>query len=159
MRQYLVLFFGLFVSICFSQNSYELREDQLRTLKKGLDYVQKYADSLNNFECNNCKILPDFFYDYNFDKKNGYRVSSGLHSSVSIRKLIIDKINNESLLNAVLRTKDRRLKKRHKIPKRRAYTYVITPYQEYSTYKLVKFRLQELMNERNMGKRASNYPN
>ncbi len=163
MKKLLALLFGLSVSVCFTQNTWKLREDQLITLKEGFIYVQEYADSLNSFECNNCKVLPDFFYNYNFDRENSYRVSKGLHSSPSIRKLIIDKINNEPLLKAVIASKDRRLKKRHKIPKGRVKGrflnyYIITPFQEYSTYKLVEFRLEELMNERDIGKGASNYP-
>ena len=35
---------------------------------------------------------------------------------------------------------------------------VIIPFQEYSTYILVKYRLQELWNEDSMGKDAINYP-
>lgn len=159
MKNFLILFFGLFVSICFSQNTYELKEFELEELKRGLNYVQKYADSLNNFECDRCKVLPDFFYEHDFDRKSGYKISTALHSSVSIRKLIIDKIDNEPLLNAVLRAKDKRLRKRTKLPRKHYMGYVPIPFQEYSMLELVKYRLQELMNEKNMGKRASNYPN
>ncbi|MET1260684.1 hypothetical protein ABV409_15155 [Flagellimonas sp. DF-77] len=158
MKKICLFLCGFSVLICFSQNEYELRESQLRRLKTGLDYIERYADSLNKFACNGCKVLPEFFYQYDFDKKNGHLIPSGLHSSVSLRKLIIDKIENESLLNAVVKNRNKNLRKRTKLPKNNYLGYVPIPFQEYSMKDLVKFRLQELMNEENMGKKATNYP-
>jgi hypothetical protein len=71
--------------------------------------------------------------------------------------LIIDRITNTPLLEAFLRDKDRRLNKKKKVPKKTYMGHVVIPFQEYSTYELVKYRLQELMNEEIMGKGASNY--
>jgi hypothetical protein len=90
--------------------------------------------------------------------KNGYRMSISMHASVSIRKLIIDRITNKKLLNAVLINKDKRLRKSTKIPKKSYMGHFVIPYQEYSTCELVKYRLQELMNGESMGKQATNYP-
>lgn len=157
MKKLLILFFGLSVSFCVSQNPYKLNQSQLRRLNNGIDNIQKYADSLNSFECANCKVLPDFFYNFNFDRENNSNWI-GLHTSLSSRKLIIDKIDNESLLRAVLRSKDKRLRKRTKLPKKYYSGYVTIPFQEYSTLDLVKYRLLELENEENMGKKATNYP-
>ena len=72
--------------------------------------------------------------------------------------MIIDRLTNIPILEAVLKDRDRRLRKKKKVPKKSYLGHVVIPFQEYSTYELVKYRLQELMNERNMGKGASNYP-
>lgn len=159
MKKSIIVFFCLSYSICFSQGKiYKLRDSQLRALHRGIEYVQKYSDSLNAYPSNKCKELPSFFYEYDFDINQGYRLSTGMHNSVSIRKLIIDKIVNVKLLYAVLRSRDKRLRKSTKIPRKQYMGDVIIPLQEYSTYKLVKYRIQELENEENMGKKASNYP-
>lgn len=85
-------------------------------------------------------------------------MSTSLHSNISLRKLIIDKIVNKKLLYAVLKSKDRRLRVHTKIPKKQYLGHINTPFQEYSTYTLVKWRLQELWNEDNIDMGASNYP-
>jgi hypothetical protein len=72
MKKILLIIFVLSFTICFSQNlykPYKLSQIQLMSINEGLDYVQKYADSLNAFKCYGCKIIPDFFYDFDFDKK------------------------------------------------------------------------------------------
>jgi hypothetical protein len=158
MKPVLFIFFYLSISLCFAQkNTFKLRDDQLRDIKKRTVFVNKYADSLNTYSCDNCKILPSFFYESNFDKKNTVNWLS-MHLGVSLRKLIVDKITNSGLLKAVLKSKDKRLKKRTKIPKKIKLGDIVLPFQEYSTYDLVKYRLQELLNDDFLGKGASNYP-
>ncbi|MFK5890124.1 MAG: hypothetical protein QM486_05275 [Flavobacteriaceae bacterium] len=156
-KTFIIIFsFGFFLS--FSQNTYELRKDEVKRRIRGLKFVNRMVDSLNSYSCNNCKELPRFFYETNFDRKNSWIMSTSLHSYISLRKLIIDKIVNKKLLYAVLRSKDKRLRKSTKIPKKSYLGHINTPFQEYSTYSLVKFRLQELWNEDNIGMSASNYP-
>jgi len=144
--------------VSFSQNTYKLRNNQVKERLRGLKFVKKMADSLNAYSCSDCKQLPNFFYDANFDRENNWRMSTSLHSNISLRKLIIDKIVNKKLLYAVLKSKDRRLRVHTKIPKKQYLGHINTPFQEYSTYTLVKWRLQELWNEDNIDMGASNYP-
>jgi hypothetical protein len=50
MKKILLIIFVLSFTICFSQNlykPYKLSQIQLMSINEGLDYVQKYADSLN----------------------------------------------------------------------------------------------------------------
>jgi nucleoside permease NupC len=157
MKNYIILVFFLSVNYCFSQSLYKLRDVQMFKIKSGIEYVKKYSDSLNAVSTYG-KKKTNFFYQSNFDRKNGHRFYLNLHSSVSLRKLIIGRITNIKLLEAVLRDKNKFLKKKTKTPKKMYMGHVIIPFQEYSTYELVKYRLQELMNEKNMGKEASNYP-
>lgn len=104
-------------------------------------------------------LYPVFFYEYDFDKKHGRHLSPhAFHGYVSIRKFIIDNINNIDLLYAVRRSKDKRLKKSNKIPRKIYRNTVIIHFQEYSTYELVKYRIEELRNEEERGLGASNYP-
>ncbi len=158
MKSVLFIFLSLSVSLCHAQqNSFKLNDDQLRDIKKRIGFVNKYADSLNSYSCGNCKNIPPFFYEYDFDKKNTSNWLS-MHLGISLRKIIIDKITNTNLLKAVIKSKDKRLKKRTKIPKKLKLGDIVLPFQEYSTYDLVKYRLQELLNETYLGKGASNYP-
>ena len=159
MKTIVFVFFCIgIVSGSYSQEKeFELRENQIRAIEKRNDFVARYADSLNAFVYKKGIELPDFFYNYNFDKEN--RIGwIGLHTPISLRKLIIDKVTNVNLLEGVLFSNDKRTKKRFKIPKRQYMGDIFIPFQEYSTYDLVKYRLEEIANENNAGKRASNFP-
>jgi hypothetical protein len=156
MKKYIVWLFCLSMGYCFAQNPYKLREDQLRRIENREIYVNNYVDSLNSYNYLQLKKIPRFFYISNIDRQSSLWI--GLHQGISLRKLIIDRITNIPLLEAVLKDKDRRLRKKTKVPKKHYIGHVVIPFQEYSTYELVQYRLQELINEDIMGKGASNYP-
>lgn len=159
-KKSLIFIFLLFIAFnCFSQKDSirPLGENEFINIEKRNKIIEDYVNQLNSFSYNDDEKIPAFFYEYDFDliNKRGW---INRHTAISLRKLIIDKINNIELLEAVLEIKSTLIKKNKNIPKEPKNYEIIIPYQEYSTYKLVKLRLQEILNNKNMGKSASNYP-
>lgn len=158
MKKLLYIIIYLSFSICFSQQD-SIRpagKAMLIKIKNRKEFVTEYVKKLNSYNKN--EKIPTFFYEYNFDDKNKrYWVSR--HSAISLRKLIIEKIDNKDLLKAVLKSKDRLIKKRKRKKRERGYFVVFNnPFQEYSNYDLVKLRLEEIWNDDSMGKNVPNYP-
>lgn len=131
------------------QNSVKpLGDRALQTIEKRNEYVKKYADSLNLFNYDKDEKIPTFFYRYNFDREHSqYRTS--MNDETSFRKLIIDKVTNIELLRAVLQCRDKRLRKINKKSKKNMFG--VKAFQNYSTYDLVQYRVEELINENHSG--------
>lgn len=159
MKKIIPLTVFLFTSICFSQQDSirPLGELSIIKIKERREFVNEYVKRLNSYSYEKNKKIPEFFYKYHFDIENK-RNWLNRHTATSLRKLIIDKINNVELLENVLKSRNRFIRKCKRVPKNPRNYEVIIPYQEYSTYDLVKLRLQQIINDQNMGKRASNYP-
>ncbi|PHR72565.1 MAG: hypothetical protein COA67_04775 [Lutibacter sp.] len=158
MKKLLYITLILFYTISFSQQD-SIRpfgKVGLNKTKERKEFVTEFVKKLNSFNEN--EKIPSFFYEHDFDDKNKkYWVSR--HSAISLRKLIIEKIDNVTLLKAVLKSKSRRIKKKKRKKRERGYFVVFnSPFQEYSNYDLVKFRLEEIWNDGSMGKNAPNYP-
>lgn len=134
----------------YSQDSIKPDEKYKLARENRSIFVKSYADSLNQFNLNKKSKIPHFFLRYNFDNENS-NFKTHMHDETSFRKLIIDKINNTELLRAVLKSKNKQLKKTVPLPKNSIYG--IKAFQEYSTYELVKYRLEELINEYSSGKK------
>lgn len=114
-------------------------------------YVKKYIDSLNNYKVNkNCE-LPSFFVNPNFDKDFGNQFMLSMHRRVSLRKLIIDKLENYELMWCVVKSNDKRLKEKYTGRSKRFYLdYSKIPFEQYSTFELVDMRLDELENNKSL---------
>jgi|SRR6185503_7502084 len=98
--------------------------------------MSAYADSLNNY---NGGPLPSFILRPCLDWDKGYWPD--LHTAVSIRWLILQKVNNKNALKMVLRTNDSRLKQ---ICTQKADKFLSIPMIEDTFYQLIKKRYKEL---------------
>lgn len=89
---------------------------------RGLDdtpldiFIKEYSDSLNSYT--HSDALPKFLKDYYFDY-NHTGIFSPFHAPISLRKLIVDKVDNCMALQALISSKDsiynRKPGKRHGI--------------------------------------------
>jgi len=143
---------------CFSQQEsvVPLSEYAISKIKKRNEFVKKYADSLNKFKYHDGYKIPDFFFEYDFDYQYHGPFKINIEDATSFRKLIIDKIDNIALLRVVVESKDKRLFKTVKHKHSMHNLFGITPFIDYSTHELVKYRLEELINDPHSGK--PNYP-
>ena len=152
MKKVIFILFSLMITNSYSQQGSikPLKDSALKIIEKRTDFIDKYSDSLNEYNFEKEKKIPAFFLKYNFDRENSEYLTS-MNDETSFRKLIIDKVDNIQLLRAVLLCKDRRLKKTIKLPKNTIYG--IKAFQGYSTYELVKYRVEELINKYHSGDR------
>lgn len=115
-------------------------------------FVKKYVDSLNTYKVNDKCELPNFFITADFDQKYGGQFMLGMHGRISLRKLIIDELNNYELMWCVMKSEDKRLRKKYTgRPKRFYLDYSKIPFEQFSTYELVDLRLDELENAKSLG--------
>lgn len=77
-------------------------------------FIKKYVDSLNSYNSNDCK-LPEFFKMNKFDQKLTGQFLIGSHANISLRKLIIDQIDNYTILWCVKNSNDFKIKKKNPI--------------------------------------------
>jgi len=117
------------VTVGIGINFKKLRDDKIRT----------YADSLNNYRTGK---LPDFLFDECIDWHKSFWES--LHSAVSVRWIILEKVYCKQALKAILDSQDKRLKKvcDHQCDK--IYPYLAVPMIEKSFYQLVTKRYKQL---------------
>ena len=112
MTRHLLLFFLLFFLACKeeqkrnviqsnSKDSLTLDTSFIRALGDSpLDlFISEYSDSLNNYTSN--AALPEFLKNYYFDYDH-VGLFSPVHAPMSLRKLILDKVNNCEVLIAIL---------------------------------------------------------
>ena len=93
-----------------SQESAQFLPDTLNNqpsvLVSKMNFINKYADSLNNI--NATDPLPDFLFDCEFDIKHPAHWNS-IHNPISLRKQIIDQVMNINVLNTLARSTDIKL--------------------------------------------------
>ena len=149
MKYILIITFLVLSTSCYSQR-FEWQYDKM---KERDGYVIKMADSLNsmNVEYGKCTNVPVFFTDSDFDRTIGNKYWLSSHASISLRKLIIDKIDNRALLDCVLKSNNKELHIKLEIPDRTNLYQGSIPYQHFSTYDLVSLRIEELENVKRMG--------
>jgi len=101
--------------------------------------MNSYVDSLNTYSKG---PLPSFLVDECFDWR-AY-LWEGLHSPVSLRWIILKRINNKNALKAILDTNDKRLKQICGRQHDKVYPYLTVPMIEQSFYQLIQRRYREL---------------
>lgn len=67
--------------------------------KETKSYVKLCSDSLNNVI--NTNVIPQFLYDPCFDYQKRYWLN--LHTPLSLRKMIVEKVNNKKSLDYILK--------------------------------------------------------
>jgi hypothetical protein len=112
--------------------------------------MDSIVNSLNNYNVDECIEIPEFFKEYDFDIKIGSKFWVSPQSAVSLRKLILGEVNNYQLLKCVLNSNDVNIKKINTISTDSLSQENQIPFQEYSTYELVKLRVEEIENNRKM---------
>ncbi len=146
-----ILIFSLLLLIFHSCNAQKkLDEYQLRKIKERDLFIKNISDTLNLYHDKDCE-LPIFFLFVEYDRLIGSKYWLSMHATISIRKLIIDNITNRHLLNCVVNSENQEIKKHIPIPTNASFTYNRIPYQEYSTFELVKLRIEELENIQKKG--------
>jgi len=123
--------------------SQEQKEHKKSIIEQREEFISKTADSLNHIAVSENFKIPNLFLNPEFDFEIGQKFWTSGHSAISIRKLIIDKINNMSLIDFILQSKDKRLFKTTKQPEG---LYLDIPFRKYSTFEIVKFRREEVLN-------------
>ena len=129
-----------------SEFTYKIPDSYIEQLQKDIsgnevkslsmyERIDIYADSINNVK--NIQELPAFIFDSNLDVKYGME---DLHKNISIRKMVIDSIDNPEILKMIINSGNPSLKKTIDTTK---YHYRI-PEMNKSTYQLVKERLMLL---------------
>jgi len=127
-------------------------EEYKNRLKKDrVSFIQKYVDSLNNYQNSTKDELPVFFTTVDFDRKYGGQFNLTVNGKVSLRKLIIDKLTNVDLMLKVKRSKDPLLKLKYEDkPPGISNYYTKIPFQQHSTYELVVMKLDEIENNQHL---------
>lgn len=148
-RLYLLLISLFLFNSCYSQR---LSEQQLTKISERDLFIKQTAMNLNNVRIDSCDSLPNFFLNSNYDRSVGYIYWLSNHATISLRKLILDKINNRALLECVIQSKDSKLLEKTIVPENAGFSYNKVPYQEYSMLELVKLRIEELENLQKLGK-------
>jgi hypothetical protein len=144
-------------SIVVSAQKTDLKtERRNQKIEERKAFVKKYVDLLNIYKVNEDCELPNFFTTTDFDKKYGGQFMLGMHGRVSLRKLIIDELNNYELMWCVMNNKDKSLRKKYTgRPKRFYLDYSKIPFEQFSTYELVDLRLDELENAKSLGNKKN----
>lgn len=123
------------------------REQRLKNLVLEREiFVQKYVDSLNSYKNDGNFTLPYIFTCEDFDQKFGRKYWLSSHSPISIRKMIIDKVDNYDIFWCVNDSKDVRVFSKDTSKVRCFHCKV--PFDQFSNYDLVNLRLDELMNDK-----------
>jgi len=105
-------------------------------------FIQRYADSLNDFDTT--KAIPAFVFKYDFDNVH-FSSWWGPHHPISLRKLIFDNVDNKILLREVIKMTSSPELDKVITPDEASQIYI--PFYRYSTRELAKIRLQEIHNE------------
>jgi hypothetical protein len=101
-----------------------------------VELLQIYTDSIRDYK--KTGVIPNFFKDPLLDiKYNFYNFDVGV---ISLRKSLVDSINNRDLLNSIINSGDVMYKIRIDSTSLPEYF----PSIEYSTYELVKKRLLQI---------------
>ncbi|GAA3968853.1 hypothetical protein [Mucilaginibacter dorajii] len=108
-------------------------------IKQRHDKINAYADSINSYISGK---LPDFLFDECFDWQKSFWPD--LHSAVSVRWEILEKVHNQRALKAILNTRNKKLKRicDHKSDK--VYPYLSVPMIEKSFYQLIQRRYKQI---------------
>jgi|GEM_PF-4142246 len=125
-----------------------------RIIKEREVFISKYVDSLNAFKNNAECSLPYFFTCKNFDQKHGSYYWITMHSPISMRKLIIDKIENYDLLWCVENSNDPRVTSKDTSKVRCLYCKI--PFDQFSNKDLVTIRLEQLLHEKSLNSKTKN---
>ena len=114
--------------------------------KEGEKEMKLYIDSLN---IPSSKKVPNFIFDECFDSNKF--LWKTLHSPVSLRWEVLEKVTNKEALKAILDTNDLRLKKKceHLKKEESVYPYMVVPLIEVCTYDLVLKRYRQLAYKNN----------
>lgn len=112
--------------------------------------IDSIAVSLNNYTIEDCIEVPAFFKDYDFDISVGSRYWMSNQSAVSLRKVILEKVENLDLLKCVLNLNDVKISQISSNDVDSSNNPLKIPFQEYSTIELVKFRVEEIENNRKL---------
>jgi hypothetical protein len=106
-------------------------------------YIKMCSDSLNSIATT--KIIPHFLYNPCLDYQKGYWIN--LHTPISLRKMIVDRVNNKQSLEYVLQLQVFELTQ---YCSRRSETdtiglnYYTVPYIEKNFEQLLKERYNEI---------------
>lgn len=101
--------------------------------------LQLLADSLNNFSGG---TPPSFLYNECLDWDGSFW--TGLHSPISVRWQILNKVNNKAALNKLLQGIGNALKKKCKLRAEDGYPNLEIPKIQQSFYRLIKKKYREL---------------
>jgi hypothetical protein len=112
--------------------------------------IDATASALNNYDFDDCKEIPVFFKEYDFDIKVGSKYWVSRQSAVSLRKLILGKVDNYQLHQCILNSNDVNIRKRNIADNDILNEHYKIHFQQYSTYELVKLRVEEIENNRRM---------
>ena len=146
------LIFGQDSIVVYGQKTDLQIERRNQKIKERKAFVKKYVDSLNSYQVNDKCELPNFFITTDFDQKYGGQFMLSMHGRISLRKLIIDELDNYELMWCVMKSKDKRLQKKYNGRAKRFYLdYSKIPFEQFSTYELVDLRLDELENVKSLG--------
>lgn len=107
-------------------------------VKERQEKINSFADSINRYAE---KELPSFLFDECFDLQSS--LWEGLHSPVSLRWKVLEKVNNREVLRTILNTNDKRLKKKCAYNKG-SQPEIIIPMIEKSFYQLIRKRYKQL---------------
>ena len=146
MKKAIILLLISFIAIdSFSQEGTTARERYVKMQIELRDsFVEKVSDSLNLINIQESKEIPYFFTEPDYDRKFANNKIEP-NSKYSVRKLILDRIFNISLLYLVVdETKDSTVVKIKEVPK--GNYYISRPFEDVSTLDLVKNRIWQLQN-------------
>jgi hypothetical protein len=121
-----------------------------RRIKEREAFIKSYVDSLNTYKNREKCELPYFFISENFDQKYGGKFLLSMHSPISLRKLIIDRIDNYEILWCVNDSSDPRVRLKDTSKTRCLHCKI--PFDQFSTQELVCLRLDELMNKKHLNR-------
>ncbi len=112
--------------------------------------IESIADDLNSYNFDDCRDIPDFFNEYDFDTKIGSKYWVSPQAAVSLRKFIIEKIDNYQLLLCVLNSKNVNIHISYRIHRDSLSENKKIPFEQFSTFDLVKYRFEEIENKNKM---------
>ncbi|WP_452231667.1 hypothetical protein [Lacinutrix sp. MEBiC02595] len=145
------IIFGQDSIVVYSQKTDLKTENRNQKIEERKVFVKKYVDSLNTYKVSeNCE-LPYFFTTSDFDQKYGGQFMLNMHGRISLRKLIIDELDNYELMWCIMKSKDKTLQEKYTgRPKRFYLDYSKIPFEQFSTFELVDLRLDELENAKSL---------
>ena len=109
--------------------------------KETKQFVKIYADSINNLKVGNPP--PAFLSNPCFDYQKQYWIDR--HKPLSLRKMVIDEVNNKSALNYILELNDSKLSEVCSKPRKDTIglTYYVIPNIEKSFSEFIKSKLKK----------------
>ena len=100
--------------------------------------INVFADSLNSYTNG---TLPNFLFDECFDLQSN--LWDGLHSPVSLRWKVLEKVNNKQSMKMILATHDKRLKQKCSYDKG-SNPQIVVPMIQKSFYQLIRKRYKQI---------------